>query len=314
MRAQADSSSESSSYSDYSTSSGTDSGSDSDSDLKEAAPAAALRERRDRSAKTAIMMKTPHNAPARSQRCAFPRKTTPASAACAAAAAPAAVPCRGAKPPAAAVCHYRGVTMTPTHSFVAKITVSNKRTYLGTFATAEEAAHAYDAKARASGRPEAQLNFPSGGGAGAKRRVKRQRPIQEEGPSAAGKTPPVVGGAVMEGWEAVQDWDGLLSSGDVPRMRRLAAEAQTRGARRAAALSASRQSIAAIESAIGRLEAAAAADLAMASRLAAAMQRAEHEATMRRLRAATEDAEERNRAAEEKKAALLAGLAELDEE
>jgi lipopolysaccharide biosynthesis protein len=51
--------------------------------------------------------------------------------------------------------------------------------------------------------------------------------------------------------------------------------------------SASRQSIAAIESAIGRLEAAAAADLGMASRLAATMQRAEHEAAMRRLRAAS---------------------------
>ena len=56
---------------------------------------------------------------------------------------------------------YRGVYPSGAR-FRARIQIDGKLVRMGLFDTAEEAARAYDAKAREMGKPEAHLNFPVG--------------------------------------------------------------------------------------------------------------------------------------------------------
>ena len=58
---------------------------------------------------------------------------------------------------------YVGVRKRGLKSFSASITIANERTYLGTFDSAKEAAHAFDHAAVQAGRPKSNLNFPGRG-------------------------------------------------------------------------------------------------------------------------------------------------------
>ncbi|KAL0453080.1 UNVERIFIED_CONTAM: Dehydration-responsive element-binding protein 2F [Sesamum latifolium] len=71
-------------------------------------------------------------------------------------------PARGKGGPQNAMCEYRGVRQRTWGKWVAEIREPNKRTrlWLGSFATAEEAAMAYDEAARRLYGPEAYLNLP----------------------------------------------------------------------------------------------------------------------------------------------------------
>ncbi|KAL8513735.1 hypothetical protein ACS0TY_013009 [Phlomoides rotata] len=60
---------------------------------------------------------------------------------------------------------YRGVRKRKWGRFAVEITVpGEKRMWLGTYDTAEEAAIVYDRAARRLGSPESKCNFPIGGG------------------------------------------------------------------------------------------------------------------------------------------------------
>ena len=54
---------------------------------------------------------------------------------------------------------YRGVRLRPSGAYYAEIRSDDVCLSVGTFGTAHEAAHAYDAAAWRLGRPRAQLNF-----------------------------------------------------------------------------------------------------------------------------------------------------------
>jgi hypothetical protein len=54
---------------------------------------------------------------------------------------------------------YRGVRARPNDTFYAEIRSGEERIGLGTFETAHEAAHAYDAVAWRLGRPRRSMNF-----------------------------------------------------------------------------------------------------------------------------------------------------------
>ncbi|PIN16689.1 hypothetical protein CDL12_10654 [Handroanthus impetiginosus] len=71
-------------------------------------------------------------------------------------------PARGKGGPQNAMCEYRGVRQRTWGKWVAEIREPKKRTrlWLGSFATAEEAAMAYDEAARRLYGPEAYLNLP----------------------------------------------------------------------------------------------------------------------------------------------------------
>uniref|UniRef100_A0A3Q7ILE3 AP2/ERF domain-containing protein n=1 Tax=Solanum lycopersicum TaxID=4081 RepID=A0A3Q7ILE3_SOLLC len=71
-------------------------------------------------------------------------------------------PARGKGGPQNALCEYRGVRQRTWGKWVAEIREPKKRTrlWLGSFATAEEAAMAYDEAARRLYGPEAYLNLP----------------------------------------------------------------------------------------------------------------------------------------------------------
>ncbi|KAG7961796.1 hypothetical protein I3843_09G035400 [Carya illinoinensis] len=71
-------------------------------------------------------------------------------------------PTRGKGGPLNASCHYRGVRQRTWGKWVAEIREPKKRTrlWLGSFATAEEAAMAYDEAARRLYGPDAYLNLP----------------------------------------------------------------------------------------------------------------------------------------------------------
>lgn len=71
-------------------------------------------------------------------------------------------PARGKGGPQNATCEYRGVRQRTWGKWVAEIREPKKRTrlWLGSFATAEEAAMAYDEAARRLYGPEAYLNLP----------------------------------------------------------------------------------------------------------------------------------------------------------
>ncbi|XP_044468455.1 dehydration-responsive element-binding protein 2F-like [Mangifera indica] len=71
-------------------------------------------------------------------------------------------PTRGKGGPLNASCHYRGVRQRTWGKWVAEIREPNKRTrlWLGSYATAEEAAMAYDEAARRLYGPDAYLNLP----------------------------------------------------------------------------------------------------------------------------------------------------------
>ncbi|KAG9449489.1 hypothetical protein H6P81_009454 [Aristolochia fimbriata] len=71
-------------------------------------------------------------------------------------------PARGKGGPQNASCEYRGVRQRTWGKWVAEIREPKKRTrlWLGSFATAEEAAMAYDEAARRLYGPEAYLNLP----------------------------------------------------------------------------------------------------------------------------------------------------------
>ena len=71
-------------------------------------------------------------------------------------------PTRGKGGPQNAMCEYRGVRQRTWGKWVAEIREPKKRTrlWLGSFATAEEAAMAYDEAARRLYGPDAYLNLP----------------------------------------------------------------------------------------------------------------------------------------------------------
>ncbi|VFQ78494.1 unnamed protein product [Cuscuta campestris] len=71
-------------------------------------------------------------------------------------------PARGKGGPQNAMCEYRGVRQRTWGKWVAEIREPKKRTrmWLGSFATAEEAAMAYDEAARRLYGPDAYLNLP----------------------------------------------------------------------------------------------------------------------------------------------------------
>ena len=80
---------------------------------------------------------------------------------------------------------YVGVRKRGLKSFSASITIANERTYLGTFDSAKEAAHAFDHAAVQAGRPKSNLNFP---GRGYKKMKKKSQKKKKKMPPPPSKT------------------------------------------------------------------------------------------------------------------------------
>ncbi|KAF7055412.1 hypothetical protein CFC21_062941 [Triticum aestivum] len=100
-------------------------------------------------------------------------------------------PTRGKGGPQNAACEYRGVRQRTWGKWVAEIREPNKRAriWLGSFATAEEAALAYDEAARRLYGPDAFLNLPhlrAAAGATAQQRMIRWLPAAATGVASGG--------------------------------------------------------------------------------------------------------------------------------
>jgi hypothetical protein len=68
--------------------------------------------------------------------------------------------CQNRNSSQAAPAGFKGVIPTESGRFASRIELNNKKIWLGTFSTAEQAARAYDAKARELFGDFARLNFP----------------------------------------------------------------------------------------------------------------------------------------------------------
>ena len=225
---------------------------------------------------------------------------------------------------------FRGVTARGER-YGAQVKSAGKHISIGCFDTAEEAARAYDAKARELGKPEVNLNFPRGeqapaaatalpnaaqppagaatltlgrhGDAATKRGRAVTEDVSEDEPSEM--TP----GPMAE--EALAVWAEDAETAGLPRLRILLRQADAREARRSAQRATANAAAAAVAASLHALDAADAGDAPVVARMRERIRALERsEAHQRRQR----DAERARREAEalaQRAAAAQAKAAEL---